>query len=252
MATNNTFSVKNGLTIGNTTVIAANGVWVGAATNLIGPQGVQGVQGSAGAQGTVGAQGTIGAQGDVGAQGAIGAQGSAGAQGFVGAQGATGPQGVQGFNGTQGAQGDVGAQGPTGPTGPQGPTGAPGAQGVQGQTGSPGAQGVQGSAGPTDAVAKAWVAFNGVTTPTVRSSYNVSSVSRYSTGQYLVSFTTAMTDVNYCFLCNAQDQNNGMGIPIAQADPTRTIAVGSLPVIYNYPPDTAYYDAQIFTVTVFR
>ena len=144
MATNNTFSVKNGLTIGNTTVIAANGVWVGANTNLIGPQGVQGAQGTQGVQGTVGAQGTIGAQGDVGAQGAIGAQGSAGAQGFTGAQGATGPQGVQGFNGTQGAQGDIGAQGPTGPTGPQGPTGSPGAQGVQGQTGSPGAQGVQG------------------------------------------------------------------------------------------------------------
>ena len=101
-------------------------------------------------------------------------------------------------------------------------------------------------------IAKAWVAFNGVTSPSIRSSFNVSSVTRYSTGQYLVTFTTAMPDANYCFQCNAQDQNNGMGVPIAQADPTRTIAAGSLPVIYNYPPDTAYYDAQIFTVTIFR
>ena len=35
MATNNTFNTKNGLTIGNTTVIAANGVWVGAIDNPI-------------------------------------------------------------------------------------------------------------------------------------------------------------------------------------------------------------------------
>ena len=54
MATNNTFSVKNGLTIGNTTVIAANGVWVGANTNIIGPQGPQGVQGTQGVQGDQG------------------------------------------------------------------------------------------------------------------------------------------------------------------------------------------------------
>ena len=100
--------------------------------------------------------------------------------------------------------------------------------------------------------AKAWVAFNGVTSPSIRASYNVSSVTRYSTGQYLVTFTNAMIDANYCFQCNAQDQNNGMGIPTPGADPTRTITASAFPVIYNYPPDTAYYDAQIFTVTIFR
>ena len=42
MATNSNFVVKNGLTVGTTNVIAANGVWVGANTNLIGPQGPNG------------------------------------------------------------------------------------------------------------------------------------------------------------------------------------------------------------------
>jgi len=46
--------------------------------------------------------------------------------------------------------------------------------------------------------AKAWVNFNGVTTVTVRASYNVSSVTRTSAGNYSVAFTNALTDANYC------------------------------------------------------
>lgn len=48
--------------------------------------------------------------------------------------------------------------------------------------------------------AKAWVNFNGVTTATVRASYNVSSVVRNSTGDYTINFTNAMADANY-FAC---------------------------------------------------
>jgi hypothetical protein len=100
--------------------------------------------------------------------------------------------------------------------------------------------------------AKAWVNFNGTGTPAIRTSYNVSSITRNGTGQYSVNFTNAMTDANYCFQCNAQDLNNGMGVPTAQADPTRTITASSFPVLYNYPPDNNYYDCTIFTVTIFR
>lgn len=45
--------------------------------------------------------------------------------------------------------------------------------------------------------AKAWVNFNGVTTATVRASYNVSSVTRNATGDYTINFSTAMPDANY-------------------------------------------------------
>ena len=90
MATNSNFVVKNGLTVGTTSVIAANGVWVGAATNLIGPQGPQG---SVGQQGPTGSQGATGAQGPTGAQGSSGVTGPTGAQGSVGPTGPTGPQG---------------------------------------------------------------------------------------------------------------------------------------------------------------
>jgi hypothetical protein len=44
--------------------------------------------------------------------------------------------------------------------------------------------------------AKAWVNFAGAS-GTIASSYNVSSVTRNSTGQYYVNFTTAFSDANY-------------------------------------------------------
>jgi hypothetical protein len=47
-------------------------------------------------------------------------------------------------------------------------------------------------------ICKAWVNFNGTTSPgTIRSSYNVSSVTRTATGEYNVNFATPMVDANY-------------------------------------------------------
>jgi hypothetical protein len=47
--------------------------------------------------------------------------------------------------------------------------------------------------------ARAWVNFNGTTSPgTIRASGNVSSVTRISTGRYTVNFATAMPDADYC------------------------------------------------------
>lgn len=46
--------------------------------------------------------------------------------------------------------------------------------------------------------AKAWVNFNGTTSPgTIRSSYNVSSATKNGTGDYTLNFTTALADANY-------------------------------------------------------
>lgn len=47
-------------------------------------------------------------------------------------------------------------------------------------------------------IAKAWVNFNGTTSPgTIRSSYNVSSVTKNGVGDYTVNFATPMADANY-------------------------------------------------------
>lgn len=47
-------------------------------------------------------------------------------------------------------------------------------------------------------IAKAWVNFNGIGTVTIRSSFNVSSITDNGTGDYTVNFTTAMSNANYC------------------------------------------------------
>jgi hypothetical protein len=57
-------------------------------------------------------------------------------------------------------------------------------------------------------IAKAWVNFNASATPTINgTAFNVSSITRISTGQYTVNFTTAMPNANYC----ATYQNNNGG-----------------------------------------
>ena len=57
-------------------------------------------------------------------------------------------------------------------------------------------------------VAKAWVNFNGTSgaSPVIRASYNMSSVTRNSTGDYTLNFTNAMVNANYALsgMCQYQ------------------------------------------------
>jgi len=54
--------------------------------------------------------------------------------------------------------------------------------------------------------AKAWVNINGASgaSPTIRASYNVSSVTRTGTGAYTVNFTNAFADANYSYVFGGQ------------------------------------------------
>ena len=106
------------VSIGEQTVINANGQWVGDPTGLLGPQGERGEQGIQGPQGI---------QGEVGPQGPQGIQGEVGPQGPQGIQGEVGPQGPQGIQGERGEPGEGGPQGPQGPQGEQGLIGPMGA-----------------------------------------------------------------------------------------------------------------------------
>ena len=45
---------------------------------------------------------------------------------------------------------------------------------------------------------RAWVNFNGTGTPATRGSGNVLSITDNGTGDYTITFTTAMPDANYC------------------------------------------------------
>jgi hypothetical protein len=44
---------------------------------------------------------------------------------------------------------------------------------------------------------RAWINFNGLSTPAIRASGNVSSITDNGTGDYTVNFTTAMPNANY-------------------------------------------------------
>jgi hypothetical protein len=57
---------------------------------------------------------------------------------------------------------------------------------------------------------RAWVNFDG-TGPTIRASGNVSSISRPSTGSFVVNFTTAMPDANYAITCEGSYSGSGAG-----------------------------------------
>ena len=48
--------------------------------------------------------------------------------------------------------------------------------------------------------AKAWINFDGTGTIAIRDSFNVSSITDDATGKYTVSFTTAMSNSNYCVI----------------------------------------------------
>lgn len=58
----------------------------------------------------------------------------------------------------------------------------------------------------------AWVNFDGTTTPpTIRDSFNVSSVVRNAVGNYTITFNTAMINVNYSVCAGGGYNNNGDG-----------------------------------------
>lgn len=58
---------------------------------------------------------------------------------------------------------------------------------------------------------KAWVNFNG-TTATIRSSCNVASVARNSTGNYTITFSNAFADINFVGSGTVCDDNAYVGL----------------------------------------
>jgi hypothetical protein len=78
---------------------------------------------------------------------------------------------------------------------------------------------------------RAWVNFSGAT-PTVRANGNVSSVTKSSTGNYVVNFTTAMVDANYCAQTTVDGNWNGVNASTSGVRPggyltTSAVSIGT-------------------------
>ena len=76
---------------------------------------------------------------------------------------------------------------------------------------------------PTETLARAacraWVNFDGTTTPpTIRASFNVSSVVRNSTGVYTVNFGTSMVDADYAVSALVGAGSASVGIMLSESN----------------------------------
>jgi hypothetical protein len=97
---------------------------------------------------------------------------------------------------------------------------------------------------------RAWVNFDGVTTATIRASFNVSSVTRNGTGDYTINFTNAMPDSNYSAgtLCGYANAGNPYRYAGAYTWSTTSLQIYTF---YTSGGDTKY-DSGYVTVAIFR
>lgn len=109
---------------------------------------------------------------------------------------------------------------------------------------------------------KAWVNFNGTTASpsTIRSSYNVSSVTKNGTGDYTVNFTTALADANYSAVITISP-NYGLTRIVAAQLASLAGAGESAPTTSALRFATGYqtttqngaeFDAKYISVAIFR
>lgn len=95
-------------------------------------------------------------------------------------------------------------------------------------------------------ICKAWVNFNGTTNPpTIRSSYNVSSVTKNGTGDFRINFATPMIDTNYSVSINVRS----FSVLTNSANDARSFSLNYFEInaIENGNP----FDSNLITAQVF-
>lgn len=95
--------------------------------------------------------------------------------------------------------------------------------------------------------AKAWANFNG-TSATIRTSYNVSSITRNGSGDYTVNFTTALTDADYVVSGWARNTGQGFYVVTSSTNTTLTSTAARIQTAYG----TTAGDCDYVTVGFIR
>jgi len=103
--------------------------------------------------------------------------------------------------------------------------------------------------------ARAWVTFDGSTTPpAILSASNVASVSRTSTGKFTITFTSNMPNANYAVACMGFDPSDDRQVQITLQS-SITVSQFSIVVIeYQWdvsPPNNRFYNSPRISVVVF-
>jgi hypothetical protein len=98
-------------------------------------------------------------------------------------------------------------------------------------------------------IAKAWVNFDGTGTPSIRGSYNVSSITDNGTGDYTVNFTTAMPNANYSVAGCATTDASGWGtVEVAGSGSITTMTTTALRIrTVGY---AAFFDPVLVCVNI--
>jgi hypothetical protein len=92
-------------------------------------------------------------------------------------------------------------------------------------------------------IAKAWVRFAG-SNGAIAASFNVSSITRFSTGRYTINFTTSMPNANYAISSTASFQTGVTNAVFCSVDTDTLPATGSCRVASQNNSGT-YVDAAI-------
>lgn len=104
-------------------------------------------------------------------------------------------------------------------------------------------------------IAKAWVNFVGTGTVAINESFNVSSITDNSTGNYSANFTTAMTDENYAFTVMSVVGTAGY-VGNDWVGATGNVVAGSFRFQAGYRQSSsgsgAVVDSPLVAVTIFR
>lgn len=99
---------------------------------------------------------------------------------------------------------------------------------------------------------KAWINFNGSATPSIRASFNVSSLTRNAAGDYTINFTTAMTDANYSAAFGSVYTNSGTYNVYLNFHSTVSPTTTALRVFANAAGSSSGLDPYTGSVAVFR
>ena len=94
---------------------------------------------------------------------------------------------------------------------------------------------------------KAWVNFNGIGTPAIRHSHNVSSISDLGVGKFRANFTSALSNSSYCVTA----LGHSTGDTTLRGAHLSSLATTSVTCHYQNGINTSYYDATYHMIAVF-
>jgi len=99
--------------------------------------------------------------------------------------------------------------------------------------------------------AKAWVTWNGATTPSIVGSYNVSSVTRTALGYFTVAYTNALSTANYSVsaLC---DSSSGGSYRVAMTNYGTPPSTTTVSLVFGNTINTTAYDPNLASVIIIK